>query len=202
MATPKMLVSEDSLKISLKISDEVTDETLSDTLKRAVLLAQARVEALWGVNTLQRGDFREVFKLDSDRHNGIQPNDYFQLLLQNALLSGTPAVSVYLSSEDTPTTVDAADFRVDRERGIVYVKNKYVDYTAEVAYTSGALAPADLPDWMAQAIMSTVPLAFLKIAPATETITKEGAKLAAEEAALILDGHARNTGFMMRGLMM
>lgn len=126
----------------------------------AILSAQIRIEA--DLDTLlDKQSNSDVFYLDVDAHNGIQPNGFFKLQLKNGFVRGSPAVTLYYGDtwKTQTTEMDAEWYKIDPIRGLALVDAaEFGGYYVKVVYDSGFLAYEEPPSWLREAIAGYVPM--------------------------------------------
>lgn len=159
MATAALVKVEDvitSMGLAIALEDELTD-----TITSAAIKAMFRLETELECRLLPHSVV-EVFNCDLDPFCGVTPNKMINLRLSNIYLSSSPApvVSVADAWNGTYSTVDLADYLLDRDRGLLLVPTSYEDRYVKITYNCGFAGPADVPEIIKQGLLTYIPSIF------------------------------------------
>lgn len=150
-------------RFSLPSGAQDLEDTITSAFSAVTLFLQEYL-----ATALDEGSFTDHFLVETYKWTDSPPGGLVRLFLNRAFLKQSPAVVLKASSDyDTMVAgngevVPATDYRVDYERGIVYLKGTYDQQHVSVAYSSGFKDedPDDeaIPAWLKEAAISYVPV--------------------------------------------
>lgn len=172
---------------------------VNPTIESAIRAAHLRIRTEYD-SELQKRSNVDTFWLDSVIHNGVRPGGMFRLYLNHAFTRVAPAVKVEAGST-IGELAEIGDFQIDRERGIVYVPERYEDQFVRITYDSGFGTGEEnsAPEWLKEAILAYVPVVFNFSNPANNDPKQEKMnRQSGDHALAIVAPYKRNIGFCIR----
>lgn len=175
------LVKVSDVMKSMGIADALESE-LTVTITSASIKAMFRLEA--EIQTrLMPHHVTELFNCDLEPFNGLTPNGFITLRLNNFYISSSnpPVLTFSAQWNGDYEVLPAADVLVDHERGLVFLPPLYDGKFVRVTYYCGFASAFEVPEIIKQAILTYVPSAFQQAQNSTEQAkvdTTDGDKFA------------------------
>lgn len=197
MAFVKLCTVEDvTQRFSLPTGNTDLEETITSSFSAVAEYLQEHLST-----PLDKADNTiDYFHIDAKKWCDSPPGKMVRLFLNRAFVKAIPAPVIKVSTSYDivkagieSEVVPEADYHIDRERGIVYLKDSYHDYYGAVTYSSGFEEEGDesIPNWLKEAAISYVPVVLDQ--NSTNRTPQEAAlaKSAGAHASTVMQPHLR-----------
>lgn len=195
MATVTIITVEDVLsRMGLPDVDGV-----SNTIESAMVAARVRFEGLLDTPFVSKTR-SDIFFLEKDRYPTVL-GKYFRCRLSGAFVdinAGT-LIRVAQNIEDTPITLAYPDFKINAEKGILHIAEKYEDYYVYATYLSGFTTSNKAPEWLQEAVLAYIPFVLNNQQSTNRSTDQEGvAKKIADMSGEMVEPYMRGVAFQYR----
>lgn len=150
----KLYVDPELVRNRMSLPDQAD---VNSAIESAIAASQLIIEGLLETRFDAVSSKTDTYYLDENKHPVI-PDGYFRLRLSQAFVkSGSVSVKQGDTMDDVSTAIAASEYKVNLEKGIVYVPEAYSGLYVSVTYDAGFDSTNKIPDWLTEVIVSHVP---------------------------------------------
>jgi len=149
------LVTADDVKTKMGLPDNVLEA--DDAIESAISSGENFVRALLGTDTEYNASRTDTYLLRLNEFPPLQPFQRVKLRLKQGFVKTGTVVVMAGESYTSMAVVGDTEYRVDLTLGILHLEPSYLGQYVEVTYAAGFEQPADIPQWLKDAVLAYVP---------------------------------------------